>query len=96
MKLKEITPELQTWIDSRPDVVKAVMTKYHPYATYRLAQNNQLCVIESVNEDGKVRIVVFDEITMMFSHSVFGIDPADLTECDVSDQIKSIMLEYSL
>lgn len=92
MIIKEPGPEFAEWLADRPEIIQEMTRRYHPYATYRLQNTNQLCTIRSFYEDGTVCINVFDELLMMFTHGVFGIDPTHLTECDVTLDVKAAIL----
>lgn len=76
----------QKWVKSRPEIVRDAITKHNlrPDTLYRLKPSNHRVYLYSVSEDGTVTVVVSGEYNrVVFGRQVFGINPADLMECDL-------------
>lgn len=85
----EFTPEMEVehaaWLASRPESVQKLALRYPPNVLYRLKTTGQRYSCISYAEEGTVRVLVQPRFNPMqfFPLEVFGIDPADLEECDV-------------
>ena len=80
--------EWATWLAARPERVRLVAEKFDPWTLYRLASSGHRVFIVSFDEavDGHVllRVGVSGEFNALaFERTVFGIEPEDLTECDL-------------
>lgn len=95
MRLKETNEAFAEWLADRPQVIKDMVAAYHPYAVYKLKTTGQTCVLSSYYEDGTVSIKIFNTQLCVFMHGVFGINPADLEECDVNPVIAQYILDQS-
>lgn len=82
--------EWDDWLAGRPPSVRDVAARWPPWRLYRLAGTGQRVTIHSYGEradrSGVVTLTVavtgeYNRID--FGRMVFGIDPADLTECDL-------------
>lgn len=91
------------WLAERPDALREAVAKYKldPWTLYRLKPTGQRVFVVALYEpgdDGKVmlRVGVSGEFNMVtFERDVFGIDPADLEECDlpkVGEQVGTLDL----
>lgn len=76
--------ELADWLDNLPLKCKEVATKYPPNRLYLLKSTNQRVFIVSYYEDGTLGVFVSGKYNLtQFERKVFGIQPADLVECDL-------------
>ncbi len=83
-KICELAESWQEWVDSRPPVVKALCEKYPPNILFRLKDTGQRVYVISYQESGTVRVAITGEYNLInFSREVFGINPADLAECEL-------------
>lgn len=76
----------EAWVADRPPTIRDVIAKHRldPWTLYRLTSTNQRVFLISVSESGRVRIGVTGEFNLVMSETaVFGIDPAELEECDL-------------
>lgn len=79
------------WFESRPQCIKDTITKYnlYPDVLFRLGSTGHRVIVNSVNEMGTVSVIVCarfnKDMGMREEHErcVYGIDPADLEECDL-------------
>jgi hypothetical protein len=92
MIIKFIDKEFREWLETRPQSVKDLAAKYHPYATYRYKIENKLCTLYSYRENGTVVITIFDEVSLKAIERVSDVNPEDLEECDVTDIAKENIL----
>lgn len=88
----EPTPEIEAawkeWLAERPEKIRAVAERFNPWSLYRLKDTGQRVTILSFgeDEDGKVkmRVNVSAQFNfLLFERQVFGIDPDDLTPCEL-------------
>jgi hypothetical protein len=91
---REVTPEMiqhwDEWVSTRPEVVRKIAEKLKPWELYWLPCGDghplggHRVTIHSISEDGTVTVDVTGDFNkIMFGRRVFGIDPADLTPCDL-------------
>lgn len=80
--------EWKKWVAKRPPHVRAVAEKFDPWTLYRMRSTGHRVTLVSFGEapDKTVTLTVavlgrFNATA--FERQVFGIDPADLTECDL-------------
>lgn len=81
----------KAWLSDRPQVIKDMVAKHglDPWTLYRLKSTNprvyvQRVYVVSLFEDGTVKVGVTGEFNLLtHERNVFGIDPADLEECDL-------------
>jgi hypothetical protein len=96
-----------TWLAERPEALRVCVAKYKldPWTLYRLKPTGQRVFIVALyepGEDGKVtlRVGVSGEFNLLtFERDVFGIDPADLEECDLpnlTEQIGTLDLPFEV
>ncbi len=74
----------QEWVESRPPCVRELIKQLPPDRLYRLDGDGHRVLIHSYNEDGTVCVDVSGDYNfVIFERSVFGVNPADLEECDL-------------
>lgn len=75
------------WVAGRPPTVRAICEKVEPWKLYRLEPPGQYVTFYSCNEDGTVTVDVSSEWNgpIVVDRRVFGIDPKDLSECELPD-----------
>ncbi len=74
----------QDWKATRPQVIQEMLDHWPPDRLYRMTSTSQRCTIYSYCEDGTVTVSVTGEYNLVtFARNVFGIDPQNLTECDL-------------
>jgi len=85
MKTHEMDIELfNQWVSERPKLIQEMIKKHPPNLLYSLKGGNQRVTIYSYDEDGTVKVNVNGKYNLiMFGRTVFGVDPEDLTECDL-------------
>ncbi len=76
------------WVAARPPAVRAVAERFDPWSLYLLKTSNHRVTIMSFGEgiDGSVTLTVRvsgDYNAVMFERDVFGINPDDLTPCEL-------------
>lgn len=77
----------EKWVSERPPVVQEMIRKYPPDRLYWLSPPGQRVTLTSYNENGKVTVEVTGQWNaVVFDRKVFGVDPANLTECDLPQQ----------
>jgi len=91
MNIFEPTPgqlaEYEKWIAARPPAVAAVARRFQPWKLYRLPSGHRVTVYSfGEKPDGTVTLTVtvsgdFNLVT--FERNVFGVNPDNLTECDL-------------
>jgi hypothetical protein len=88
------------WVAERPQGIKDMITEHQfdPWTLYRLKSTNQRVYMVSLYEGGTVKVGVSGEFNLVtHERDVFGIDPADLEECDLpSDDERLGSLELPL
>ena len=73
------------WVATLPQICQDVAKRIRPDTLYRLGETGQRVYPLSYAEDGTITVAVdsrFNFITS-FERQVFGINPDDLTECDL-------------
>jgi hypothetical protein len=81
--------EYAAWVAERPESIKQMLAAHPPDRLYRLRDTKQYVTIYSYAEDGTVTVTVepaFNLSAAIAPYGVFGIDPADLTECDIPER----------
>jgi hypothetical protein len=74
------------WVATRPPIIQEMCRRLPPDRLYRIKDAHR-CTIVAYSEDGTVRVNVSGEHNfLMFDREVFGINPNDLTECDLPDE----------
>jgi hypothetical protein len=76
----------EAWRAERPQVIRDAIAKHglDPWTLYRLTSTNQRVYLVSLFEDGTVKVGVSGEFNLLtHERDVFGIDPAELEECDL-------------
>jgi hypothetical protein len=72
------------WAAKRPPVIQALAARFDPWTLYSL--NGQRVSVLGFNEDGTVSVALTGEFNLVtFDRHVFGVDPDNLTECDLPD-----------
>ncbi len=86
-ELFELDDEFYDWYNGRPDVIKAMIDKTPINRLYRLKTTGQIVFIFSYKECGTVTVTVPAEYNFphLTTYNVFGINPDDLEECELSD-----------
>jgi len=82
----ETTAAWDAWVTKRPHAVKGMIANYRldPWTLYRLKSTSQRVYLMSFNDNGTVKVAVTGEFNLVtHERAVFGIDPADLEECDL-------------
>jgi hypothetical protein len=97
-KIAEITDlsVWEDWVSSRPSVVQDLCRRYPPDRLYSMKPNGQRVTLVSYFEDGTVKVNVSAQWNFVtFERQVFGVDPADLEECDLptADEMTGALLE---
>ena len=81
---KEFDSLWEEWVESRPPIVQKMARAYPPNRLYRLDPTGQRVTILAYGEDGTVRVSVKGKYNfVLFNREVFGIDPANLEECEL-------------
>jgi hypothetical protein len=92
MKFREMDePMFDSWVETLPEVCRDVAKRIRPDRLYRLGETGQRVFPLSYAEDGTVTVAVdarFNFVT--FERQVFGINPDDLTECDLPGPDESV------
>lgn len=76
----------EAWVATCPRTVRDVIAEHRldPWTLYRLTTTDQRVSLISVSESGTVRVAVTGEFNLVtHERAVFGINPADLKECDL-------------
>ena len=74
------------WVKERPECVRVVAERFKPWKLYRLKESGHRVYLKSFSEDGTMTVVVCGRFNfVMFERNVFGINPDDLTECDLPE-----------
>lgn len=86
----EPTPEkervYQEWLASRPAHVREVAARFRPWILYKMGDHRVTVYSFGEKLDGSVSLTVNVSAQynfVAFERSVFGIDPSELTECDL-------------
>ena len=81
--LNERDPMWSEWVAERPPRIRKLIEQYPPNRLYRMGDGHRV-TIESYREDGTVSVAVTGEFNLVtFERHVFGVDPANLVECDL-------------
>jgi hypothetical protein len=79
----EDQPGWEDWLAARPPAIRAMVDRYPPNRLYRM-QDGHRVTIEAYSEGGTVTVHVSGQYNLVvFERGVFGIDPAELVECDL-------------
>ena len=79
------------WVASRPKVIRDMIDKFnlHPTKVYLLKTSGLCVLVHSLQENGTISVNIVKEMNpqkvFMTERSVFGINPADLEECDLPE-----------
>ena len=74
----------EEWVSSRPPVVEALCRRYPPDRLYSMKPHGLRVTLVSYSESGTVTVDVSAQWNFVtFERQVFGVDPADLEECDL-------------
>jgi len=78
------------WADGRPEPVKTLAKRFDPWSLYRLKHPDDpetlghRVTIQAFCDDGTIIVDVTGQFNLIgFGRRVFGIDPGDLTECEL-------------
>lgn len=72
------------WLSDRPTEIRALAQRFPPHTLYWLDPPGHRVYVIGYNEDGTLRVVVDGQFNLVtFSREVFGVNPDDLTECDL-------------
>ena len=72
------------WVSSRPPVVRDLCIGYPPDRLYSMSPNGERVTLVSYSENGTVTVDVSAQWNLVvFERQVFGVDPANLKECDL-------------
>lgn len=72
------------WYSSRPDTIRAMIDRWPPWKLYRLKDTGHRVTMRSYGEDGTVSVDVSGKYNfVLLERNVFGVNPEDLTECDL-------------
>jgi hypothetical protein len=76
--------EFHAWVATKPKVIQDMAAKLDPWTLYRLKDTGHRCQLYAFSEDGTVQVSITGEYNLIeFGRRVFGIDPAELTECEL-------------
>jgi hypothetical protein len=81
----------QEWLNDRPPHVKAVAEKFDPWTLYKMTSTGQRVFVVAFDEQDDDKVTVTVGVSGQFNfvtheRNVFGIDPNDLTECDLPSE----------
>jgi hypothetical protein len=84
-KIAELDPAFWTdWVATRPPEIQEMCKRWPPDRLYRMRDTGQRVTLLSYGEDGTVRVSLTGQYNLVtFDREVFGINPNDLTECDL-------------
>lgn len=74
------------WVALRPPAIRAVAENFQPWGLYRMADTGSRVTIRSFDESDPVTVTVnvLGEFNLVaFERFVFGVNPEDLTPCDL-------------
>lgn len=72
------------WVERLPATARAVAERFDPWTLYWLKPAEQRVTLYSVNDNGTLTVTVSGRFNLvLFERQVFGIDPDDLSECDL-------------
>lgn len=94
-KIYELDDEYYEWLKARPPIIQELAKNFPSDRLYLLASSNHRVEIHGYSEDGTLIVRVLGKWNkVMFERNVFGIKPADLTECDLppkNEQVGSML-----
>ena len=74
----------EEWVSSRPPVVQELCRRYPPDRLYSMKPHGQRVTLVSYSEKGTVTVDVSAQWNFVtFERQVFGVNPANLEECDL-------------
>lgn len=77
------------WVSTRPPIVQDLCRRYPPDRLYWLSPPGQRVIIVGYSESGTLTVNVSRKFNVLcFERQVFGIDPGNLTECDLPNQFE--------
>jgi len=95
----EVTDEMiegwKQWATGRPKVVQDLAERFKPWKLYRLKTTGHRVFLLSFFENGTVTAAVTGRFNLVaMERQVFGIDPADLEECELpsADEMVGVYL----
>lgn len=72
--------QFRAWYSSKPEVVRSLCERFPPWHEYLMISTRKRCVIVSYSEGGTMMV---DTTNWMFGRvRVFGVEPANLIQCD--------------
>ncbi len=72
------------WTASLPEAARVVAMRFNPWTLYRMKDTGHRVTLYSFSEDGTVTVNVLGQFNAVaMERRVFGVDPDDLTECDL-------------
>lgn len=81
---KKQKKDWDAWVATRPKVIQDLARQYPPNRLYRLAPTGQRAILVSYCENGTVTVAITGQYNLVvFSRRVFGVNPSDLTECEL-------------
>jgi len=92
--LEENEPYWSEWLAAQPPRIRALIARYPPNRLYRMADGKRVTIV-AYREDGTVAVDVSGEFNLVpFERSVFGVDPADLVECELpyADELVGVLM----
>lgn len=76
--------EITAWLATRPPTIQEMHRKHPAGRLYRMASTGHRVTIYSYSEGGTVTVDITGEYNLLdFERRVFGINPSELTECDL-------------
>lgn len=79
--------EYLAWVATRPETVRKVAINFRPWRLYRMASTGQRVTVYSFGESQDrvtLTVIVSGKYNLTdFERNVFGINPDDLSECDL-------------
>ena len=76
--------EWQAWLSGRPQVILDLAARFPPWKLFLLKDSGCRVWCKSYNEDGTITVAISGEFNAVaFERDVFGVEPNDLTECDL-------------
>ena len=79
------------WVASRPECVRRIAEKFDPWTLYRMNDTEHRVTLHSFGEDEDGTVTLTVDVTgqfnlVNFERQVFGVNPDNLTECDLPDK----------
>jgi hypothetical protein len=82
--LFRLNKEWQSWVDSRPDLIKKMCEKYPPNRLYLYKPTRQRVTIYSYSTDGTMTVVISGDFNaVIFERKMCVVVPEELEECDL-------------